>query len=67
MIKIMKNFMNSLKPGDTIKCANADGCINTMMALTKEGVETDFLYMKDGEKGLWLKVIEVTEYGQEEN
>lgn len=45
MIKIMKNFMNSLKPGDTIKCADVDDCINTMIALAKEGVETDFLYM----------------------
>ncbi len=67
MIKIMKNFMNSLKPGDTIKCADAEGCINTMIELAKEEVCLDFLYMKDREKGLWLEVIEVTEYGREES
>lgn len=45
-----------LQKGDTIKCANADDMINTMNELTKEGIDTDFLYEKDGVKGLWLEV-----------
>ena len=48
-----------LKVGDTIKCANADDMINTMTELAKEGIETDFMYEKDGKKGLWLEVIRV--------
>lgn len=48
-----------LKVGDTIKCANADDMINTMTELAKEDIETDFMYEKDGKKGLWLEVIRV--------
>jgi hypothetical protein len=46
-----------LKVGDTIKCADKEDCVNTMVNLATEGIETDFLYEKDGEEGLWLKVI----------
>lgn len=45
-----------LKVGDTIKCADAEDCINTMNELEKEGITTDFMYEKDGVKGLWLVV-----------
>ena len=48
-----------LKVGDTIKCADKEDCVNTMVNLAKEGIETDFLYEKDGEEGLWLVVIKV--------
>ena len=50
-----------LNVGDTIKCANAEDMINTMQELAKENIQTDFLYEKDGEKGLWLEVIKVGE------
>lgn len=30
--------------------------LKTMKDLAKEGVETDFLYEKDGVQGLWLEV-----------
>ena len=49
-----------LKVGDTIKCADAEDIISTMQELAKCGIETDFLYEKDGEEGLWLEVIKVT-------
>ena len=49
-----------LKPGDTIKCANKEDLLTTHNELALNGVETDFLYEKDGEKGLWLEVIKVT-------
>lgn len=48
-----------LKAGDTIKCAGKEDMISTMQDLAKEGVETDFLYEKYGEQGLWLEVIKV--------
>jgi len=43
-----------LNAGDTIKCSNAMEIIDVMQALEKEGYSTDFLYEKDGKKGLWI-------------
>ena len=48
-----------LKVGDTIKCHDAEELIDYMYGLHDEGIETDFLYEKDGEKGLWLEVTKV--------
>lgn len=48
-----------LKVGDTIKCHDKDDMADTFQALQKEGVDTDFLYEKDGKKGLWLIVLSV--------
>ena len=45
--------------GDTIKCRDKDDMIETMYALQSEGIETDFLYEKDGKKGLWLIVTKL--------
>ena len=49
-----------LKVGDTIKCADKEDLLNAHNDLALNGVYTDFLYEKDGEKGLWLEVIKVT-------
>ena len=46
----------TLKVGDTIKCHDKDDCVNYMTELDKCGIETDFMYEKDGENGLWLVV-----------
>lgn len=48
-----------MKIGDTIKCADAGDMIETMYALAKEDIETDFLYEQDGVKGLWLEVVKI--------
>lgn len=48
-----------MKKGDTIKCANEKDLIETMTGLETAGIETDFLYEKDGEKGLWLIITRV--------
>ena len=48
-----------MKIGDTIKCADAEDMIETMYALAKEGIETNFLYEEGGVKGLWLEVVKV--------
>ena len=45
-----------LKVGDTIKCHDKDDLIKTMTELAKCGIETYFMYEKDGENGLWLVV-----------
>lgn len=48
-----------LKIGDTIKCSTKEEMVDLMQELEKENIETDFLYEKDGEKGLWLVVERV--------
>lgn len=48
-----------LKIGDTIKCASKDDAVDTMQNLAKEGIGTDFLYEKDGIKGIWLIVCRI--------
>lgn len=48
-----------LKIGDTIKCASKDDAVDTMQNLAKEGIDTDFLYEKDGIKGIWLIVCKI--------
>lgn len=48
-----------LKVGDTIKCSTAGEMICLMYELAKENIETDFLYAKDGNEGLWLEVTKV--------
>lgn len=46
-----------LNIGDTIKCASADEMIELSTALAKEDIKTDFMYEKDGVKGLWLEIV----------
>ena len=48
-----------LQVGDTIKCSTSDEMIYLMNQLAKENIETDILYEKDGERGLWLEIIKV--------
>lgn len=48
-----------MQVGDTIKCNNIDDMIDLMQSLIKDGIETDFLFEKEGEKGLWLIITEV--------
>ena len=45
--------------GDTIKCKDPEERVNLMYELNHEGIETDFMYEKDGVKGLWLEVVKV--------
>ena len=46
-----KKKKSDLKVGDTIKCRDSDDMIDTMNDLVKSGIETDFLYKKDGKEG----------------
>lgn len=45
--------------GDTIKCHDKNEMVDYMMALAQEGIETEFVYEKDGVKGLWLEVVKI--------
>ena len=47
------------KKGDTIKCSSSDEAVDLMDELIREGYDADFLYEKDGEKGLWREILEV--------
>ena len=48
-----------LQVGDTIRFTDLDEMIDVMTNLANDGVYTDFLQEKDGEKGYWLVVAEV--------
>jgi hypothetical protein len=41
-----------LKVGDTIKRADKEDMVNTMVKLATEGIETDFLYEKRRKEGI---------------
>ena len=45
--------------GDMIRCHDKREMISIMESLAKEGITTDFVYEKDGEKGLWLEITKV--------
>jgi hypothetical protein len=51
--------MKKLKIGDTIQFEDADDMIDTHTQLAVQGVETDFVYEKEGEKGYWLEVLKI--------
>lgn len=50
--------MNKLKIGDTIKCIDAEDAVNLMEELLRGGYDCDFRYEMNGEKGIWLEIIE---------
>lgn len=50
---------NGLSVGDTMKCANKEDLLNTHNDLAENGIQTDFMYEKDGVKGLWLEVMKI--------
>ena len=50
---------NLLHVGDLIGCRDKDDMADTSRALAEEGIETDFVYEKNGIKGLWLEVIKI--------
>ena len=48
-----------LQVGDTISCHDKDEMVNISIELDNEGIDNDFLYEKDGQKGLWLVVVDI--------
>lgn len=53
-----------LKVNDKIKCNGIADLIDTMYALAKKDVETDFSYEQNGEKGYWLIVTKIGKKGE---
>ena len=52
----MKINVNDLLCISEKQINDADDMIRTMTELEKENITTDFMYEKDGVKGLWLVV-----------
>ncbi len=55
-----------LKIGDTIQCADKDDLLDNMIGYQEAGVQTDFLYKKNGVDGFWLIVTRVDDGGRKE-
>ena len=49
----------NLQVGDTIQCRDREEMLHYMYALQDDGIETEFLYEKNGVKGLWLEITKV--------
>lgn len=47
-----------MKVGDIIKCRDEDDIADTMIELAKLGIETDFVFERNGQPGYWLEVTE---------
>lgn len=47
-----------LKKGDLIKCTDAEDAANVADALSKNGIDWDFVYEHNGEKGIWIEILE---------
>lgn len=51
--------MSDLCVGDYIQCHDPEDMIDTMTDLAQEDIETDFVYERDGVRGLWLEVTKI--------
>lgn len=60
MHKIRGQRQGALAVGDTIQCRDKEDLVDTMHELMKLGIETDFKFEKDGERGLWLVVEKIS-------
>lgn len=58
-----KKNQPKLNVGDTIECRDADDATRMSKELLEAGIYTDFLYYKDGKRGLWLEVVKDYENG----
>lgn len=45
--------------GDTIKCKDSEEMVKVMHELTANGIETEFMFEKNGERGLWLEITKI--------
>lgn len=39
------------------QCADAEEAANTADYLNMKGIEWDFVYQKDGQKGIWIEIL----------
>ena len=47
-----------LKKGDTIKCSDKYEAGEIADALSKQEIDWDFAYEKNGVKGIWIDILE---------
>ncbi len=48
-----------MQVGDTIKCHDKEEAVELMHDLLEEGIEVDFAYNINDQKGLWLIVTKI--------
>ena len=61
MNKPKKGDMIKPKKSDMIKCSDAEEAADIADCLNMEGIEWDFVYTKDGQKGIWIEILGVIE------
>jgi len=49
--------MAELQKGDFIECRDKDDMVETFVELQKCDIDTEFVYERNGKKGLWLEVL----------
>lgn len=50
--------IGNLSKGDLIKCHDAEDAANVADALQQDGYDWDFVYERDGQKGIWIEILE---------
>ena len=60
VIRTEKDGETVIAVGDTIQCRDKEDLVETMHELMELGIETDFKFEKDGERGLWLVVEKIS-------
>ncbi|MBR2401401.1 MAG: hypothetical protein IKB01_01340 [Lachnospiraceae bacterium] len=50
-----------LNVNDTIKCSSKEELLTIHQNLAMDNIQTDFMYEKDGQAGLWLVVLKIGE------
>ena len=53
--------MIDLKIGDVIRCHDKVDAIETHNELARNGIQTDFVFERNGKQGLWLEIKQIGE------
>lgn len=57
--------LDLLRKDDSIKCHDKEDAANVADALCDLGINWDFTYNKNGEKGIWIDILEDEEVGDD--
>lgn len=49
--------IGNLSKGDYIKCHDAEDAANVADALQQDGYDWDFVYERNGQKGIWIEIL----------
>ena len=50
-------MLTLLRPGDFIRCKDAEEAAEDAERLGKDGYEWDFVYEINGKKGIWIEIL----------